>query len=89
MAEARKAQQNWAWGRGEENEKAHISAEVAYIRRWVSSANVISFGQRLAGRIGHVGDQAAGQATNRREHWGREEVAARRKREAAWLEKTS
>ena len=32
--------------------------------------------------------QAAGQATNRRGQWGREEEAARREREAAWLEKT-
>ena len=87
--EARVAQQNRAWGRGEENEKAHMSAEVAYLRRRVSSASVIAFGQRLAGRIGQVGGQAAGQATNRREQWGREEEAARREREAAWLEKTS
>ena len=36
-----------------------------------------------------VGGQAAGQATNRREQWGREEEGARREREAAWLEKTS
>ena len=35
-------------------------SEVAYIKRRVSSANVIAFGQRLAGRIG----QAAGQATS-------------------------
>ena len=54
----------------------------------MSSANVIAFGQRRAGRIGQVGGQAAGQATNRREQWGREE-AARREREAAWLEKSS
>ena len=89
MAEARVAQQNRAWGRGEENEKAHMSAEVAYLRRRVSAANVIAFGQRLAGRIGQVGGQAAGQATNRRVQWGREEESARREREAAWLEKTS
>ena len=89
MAEARVAQQNRAWGRGEEDEKAHMSAEVAYLRRRVSSASVIAFGQRLAGRMGQVGGQAAGQATNRREHWGREEESARREREAAWLEKTS
>ena len=89
MAEARVAQQNRACGRGEEDEKAHMSAEVAYLRRRISSANVIAFGQRLAGRIGQVGGQAAGQATNRREQWGREEESARREREAAWLEKTS
>ena len=40
----------------------------------------ILFGQRLAGRIGQVGGQGAGQATNRREHWGREEESARRER---------
>ena len=89
IAEARVAQQNRAWGRGEGDEKAHMSSEVAYIRRRVSSANVIAFGQRLAGRMGQVGGQAAGQATNRREQWGREEEGARREREAAWLEKTS
>ena len=89
MAEARVAQQNRAWGRGEEEEKAYLSTEVAYLRRRISSANVIAFGQRLAGRMGQVGGQAAGQATNRREHWGREGEAARREREAAWLERTS
>ena len=35
-------------------------------------ANVIAFGQRLAGRMVQVG----GQATGRREHWGREEEMA-------------
>ena len=35
-----------------------------------------------------MGGQAAGQATDRREQWGREEEAARRGREVAWLEKT-
>ena len=89
IAEARVAQQNRAWGRGEGDEKAHMSSEVAYIRRRVSSANVIAFGQRLAGRMGQVGGQAAGQATNRRERWSWEEEGARREREAAWLEKTS
>ena len=89
MAEARVAMQNRAWGRGEEEEKAYLSTEVAYLRRRISSANVIAFGQRLAGRMGQVGGQAAGQATGRREHWGREEEMARREREAAWLERTS
>ena len=89
MAEARVAQQNRAWGRGEEEEKAYLSQEVAFLRRRISVANVIAFGQRLAGRMAQVGGQAAGQATNRREHWGREEEAARREREAAWLERTS
>ena len=89
MAEARVAMQNRAWGRGEEEEKAFLSTEVSYLRRRISSANVIAFGQRLAGRMGQVGGQAAGQATGRREHWGREEEMARREREAAWLERTS
>ena len=48
----------------------------------MSVANVIAFGQRLAGRMAQVGGQAAGQATGRREHW-------RREREAAWLERSS
>ena len=89
MAEARVAMQNRAWGRGEEEEKAHLSTEVAYLRRRVSVANVIAFGQRLAGRMAQVGGQAAGQATGRREQWGREEEAARRKRAACWLERTT
>ena len=66
-----------------------MSQEVAYLRRRISTASVIAFGQRLAGRMSQVGGQAASQATNRREHWGREEEAARREREAAWLERTS
>ena len=64
MAEARVAMQNRAWGRGEEEEKAYLSTEVAYLRKRISSANVIAFGQRLAGRMGQVGGQAAGQATH-------------------------
>ena len=51
MAEAKVAQQNRAWGRGEEEKKGHLSAEVAYLRRRISSASVIAFGQRLAGRM--------------------------------------
>ena len=35
--EARVAQQNRTWWRGEEDEKAYILAEVAYIRRRVTS----------------------------------------------------
>ena len=60
-----------------------MSAEMAYIRRMVGSSSVIAFGQGLAGRMGQVGGQVAGQATNRREQWGREEEKARRDREAA------
>ena len=89
IAEARVAQQNRAWGRGEKEEKAHMSTEVSYIRRRVSCANVIAFGQRLAGRMAQVGSQAASQASGRRENWGREEEMARREREAAWLERTA
>ena len=55
----------------------------------MSVANVIAFGQRLAGRMAQVGGQAASQATGRREQWGREEEMARRERGAAWLERTS
>ena len=47
-------------------------------------ANVIAFGQRLAGRMVQVGGQATG-----RMDWGREEEMARREREVAWLENTS
>ena len=89
MAKARVALQNRAWGRGEEEEKAHLSTEVAYLRRRVSVANVIAFGQRLAGRMAQVGGQAAGQATGRREQWGRDEEVARRERAASWLERTT
>ena len=88
MAVARVAQQNRAWGRGEEEEKAYLSTEVSYLRRRISCASVIAFGQKLAGRMSQVGGQAASQATGRREQWGREEEAARREREAAWLERT-
>ena len=55
MAEAKVAQQNRAWGRGEEEETGHLSAEVAYLRRRISSASVIAFGQMLAGRMAQVG----------------------------------
>ena len=66
-----------------------MSTEVSYLRRRISCANVIAFGQRLAGRMAQVGGQAASQATGRREQWGREEEMARRERGAAWLERTS
>ena len=81
MAEARVAMQNHAWGRGKEEEKAYLSTEVSYLRRRISLVNVIAFGQRLAGRMVQVG----GQATGRREHWGREEEMARREREVAGI----
>ena len=89
MAEARVAQQNRACGRGGAEEKAILSSEVAYIRRRVSSASVIAFGQRLVGRMAQVGGQTATQASHRREQWRREEEVARREREASWLERTS
>ena len=89
MAESRVAQQNRAWARGEESDKGCLSVEVAYLRRRVSTASVTAFGQRLAGRMAQVGGQAAAQATNRRQQWGREEEAARRMREGNWLERTS
>ena len=60
---------------------------MSYLRRRISCASVIAFGQKLAGRMSQVGGQAASQATGRREQWGREEEAARREREAARLEK--
>ena len=83
MAEARVAMQKNAWGRGKEEEKAYLSTEVSYLMRRISLANVIAFAQRLAGRMVQVGGQAAGQATGRREQWGREEEMARREREAS------
>ena len=89
MAESRVAQQNRAWARGEEADKGCLSTEVAYLRRRVSTASVTAFGQRLAGRMAQVGGQAAAQATQRRQQWGREEEAARRMREGNWLERTS
>ena len=54
---------------------------MSYLRKRISLANVIAFGQRLAGRMVQVG----GQATGRREHWGREEEMARREREVAGI----
>ena len=89
MAESRVAQQNRAWARGEESDKGCLSVEVAYLRRRVSTASVTAFGQRLAGRMAQVGGQAAAQATNRRQQWGREEERARADREAAWLASTT
>ena len=93
MAKARVEKQSLAWGRGEAEEKAHLSVETGFLRRQLSGAAVTSFGQRLASRMSQVGGQAGGQgaqlAALRRQQWGREEEAARRMREGNWLERTS
>ena len=89
MAKARVEKQSLAWGRGEAEEKAHLSVETGFLRRQLSGAAVTSFGQRLASRMSQVGGQAGGQgaqlAALRRQQWGREEERARVDREAAWL----
>ena len=48
MAKARVEQQQLAWGRGEAEEKSHLSVETGYIRRRLSCAAVTAFGHRLA-----------------------------------------
>ena len=88
MAKARVAKQNLAWGRGEEEDKAHLSQETAYLRRRLSSAAVCCFGQRLTSRMCQVG-QGAMAAAGRRQVWGREEERARLDRQAAWLAKVT
>ena len=70
MAKARVEQQSLAWGRGESEEKAHLSVETGFIRRRLSGAAVIAFGQRLVSRMSQVGGQLASQG---RQQWGREE----------------
>ena len=87
MAEARVKQQTLAWGRGEVEEKAHLSVETGYIRRRISCASVTAFGQRLVSRMSQVGAQGgvgAQLAAQRRQQWGQEEERARVDREAAW-----
>ena len=88
IAKARVKQQNLAWGRGEELEKRNLAQEVTFVRRRISAATVICFGQRLAGRMSQVGPGAA-VAGARRQGGGREEERARRERESSWLEKVS
>ena len=82
---------NLAWGRGEEIEKGDRSKEKTSVRRRLSVASVIAFGQRLVGRMSQVGGggRNATLAKDRRQKWGREDEWARREREAAWLERVS
>ena len=92
IAAARVKQQNMACGRGEEREKGDRSKEVALVRRRLSVASTIAFGQRLAGRMAQVaggGGQNAALAKGRRQQWRKEEEWARREREAAWLDRVS
>ena len=87
MAEARVKQQALAYGRGEVEEKAHLSVETGYIRRRISCASVTAFGQHLVSRMSQVGaqgGQGAQLATQRHQQWGLEEERARLDREAAW-----
>ena len=89
MAKARVEKQSLAWGRGEAEEKAHLSVETGFLRRQISGAAVTAFGQRLASRMSQVGGQGAQLAALRRQQWGREEERARVDREAAWLASTT
>ena len=86
MAEARVRKQELAWGRGEDEEKSSLAYETGYIRRRLSLAIVVAFGQRLASRMNQVGKNGA-LASKRRQWWSREEEMAKLDREAAWLEK--
>ena len=86
MAEARVRKQELAWGRGEDEEKSSLAYETSYIRRRLSLAIVVAFGQRLASRMNQVGKNGA-LASKRRQWWSREEQMAKLDREAAWLEK--
>ena len=85
MAKARVEQQQLAWGRGEAEEKCHLSVETGYIRRRLSCAAVTAFGHRLASRMSQVGGQGAQLASQRRQQWSLEEVRARQDRESAWM----
>ena len=82
MAEARVKQQALAYGRGEVEEKAHLSVETG-----ISCASVTALGQHLVSRMSQVGaqgGQGAQLAAQRRQQWGLEEERARLDREAAW-----
>ena len=83
MAKARVEQQQLAWGRGEAEEKSHLSVETGYIRRRLSC--VTAFGHRLASRMSQVGGQGAQLAGQRRQQWSQEEARARLDRESAWM----
>ena len=85
MAKTRVQKQTLAWGRGEVEEKPHLSVETGYIRRRLSCASVTAFGQRLASRMSQVGGQGAQLASQRRQQWGLDEARARQDREAAWM----
>ena len=65
-----------------------MAYKISYLRRRLSSAIVVCFGQRLAGRMSQMGP-GADLASQRRQNWVREENVARRDREALWLEKNS
>ena len=85
MAKTRVEKQTLAWGRGEVEEKPHLSVVTGYIRRRLSCASVTAFGQRLASRMSQVGGQGAQLASQRRQQWGLDEARARQDREAAWM----
>ena len=86
MAESRVKKQDLAWGRGEDTDKTNLAYEVGYLRRRMSMAIVVAFGQRLAGRMSQVGTNGA-MASKRRQQWSREEQKAQMEREASWLER--
>ena len=87
LAKARVKQQELAWGRGDAEERPHLSVETGYIRRRLSSAAVMAFGHRLASRMSQVGvdGQGARQAAQRRQQWQLQEAQARLDRGAAWI----
>ena len=82
--EARVNKLNLAWDRGEDIEKTSLAYETGYIRRRLSQAIVVSFGQRLMSKMNQVGVNA-NMASKRRQWWGREEERARMDKEAAWM----
>ena len=66
-----------------------LGRETSFIRRRLSVASVIVFGQRLTGRMSQVGGQNAVLTGERRQQWRREAEMSRREREASWLERVS
>ena len=86
MAEARVRKLDIARNRGEEVERGNLAQETSYIRRRMSLAVVVAFGERLVSRISQVGKNGA-LASQRRQGWCRKEGRARLEREAAWLER--
>ena len=77
IAKARVKKVDEALARGEMVDKSDLSQKKAYIRRRMSQAVVIAFGNHLAGRMSQVGVNGT-MASSRRNGWSRE---------ALWLER--